>query len=136
MLQAMNTGHEGSMTTIHANNPREALKRLEQMVGMAGIPMSPATVRSQIASAITMLVHLQRLPDGHRRLVSVAEITGMEGEVVQTHDIFTFVKERTDEKGNILGSFRASGVRPHFLNDIKAYGIEVPNSHFEPGKNL
>jgi pilus assembly protein CpaF len=136
MLQAMNTGHEGSMTTIHANNPREALKRLEQMVSMAGIPMSPATVRSQIASAITMLVHLQRLPDGHRRLISVAEITGMEGEVVQTHDIFTFVKDRTDEKGNILGSFRASGVRPHFLNDIKAYGIEVPNSHFEPGKNL
>jgi pilus assembly protein CpaF len=106
------------------------------MVGMAGIPMSPSTVRSQIASAITLLVHLQRLPDGRRRLVSVAEITGMEGDVVQLHDIFQFVKERTDEKGNVLGNFRASGVRPHFLDDLKAYGIEVPNSHFEPGKNL
>jgi pilus assembly protein CpaF len=136
MLQAMNTGHEGSMTTVHANNPRDALKRLEQMVGMAGIPMSPSTVRSQIASAITLLVHLQRLPDGRRRLVSVAEITGMEGDVVQMHEIFQFVKERTDEKGNILGNFRASGVRPHFLDGLKAYGIEIPNSNFEPGKNL
>jgi pilus assembly protein CpaF len=123
------------MTTVHANNPRDALKRLEQMVGMAGLQMSPSTIRSQIASAITLLVHLQRLPDGCRRLVGVAEITGMEGEVVQMHDIFSFVKERTDEKGNILGHFRASGVRPHFREGLKAYGIEVPNSQFEPGKN-
>src|SRR5207248_7056829 len=101
MLQAMNTGHEGSMTTIHANTPRDALKRLEQMVSMAGMSISPASVRSQIASAIRLLIQLQRLSDGQRRVVSIGEITGMEGEVIQMHEIFRFVKERTDEQGNI-----------------------------------
>src|SRR6266566_3093818 len=105
MLQAMNTGHEGSMTTIHANNPRDALKRLEQMVGMADVPMNIASIRGQIASAITLVLQLQRLPDGKRRLISVSEITGMEGDVVQMHEIYRFVKERTDEQGEILGTF-------------------------------
>jgi pilus assembly protein CpaF len=136
MLQAMNTGHEGSMTTIHANNPREALKRLEQMVGMAGMPMTAAAIRSQITSALTLLVHLQRLPDGRRRVMNVTEITGMESDVVQMHDIFHFVKERTDENGQVHGWFQATGIRPIFLNELKAYGIEVPSTHFDPSSPL
>jgi pilus assembly protein CpaF len=135
MLQAMNTGHEGSMTTVHANTPRDALKRLEQMVAMAGMAMNPSSIRSQIASAIRMIIQLQRLPDGKRRVVSVSEITGMEGEVIQIQEIFRFVKERTDEHG-IHGSYRATGVRPSFLQELKAYGIEVPTDDFDPSKPL
>jgi pilus assembly protein CpaF len=136
MLQAMNTGHEGSMTTVHANSPRDAIKRLEQMVGMANMPMTVSSIRSQIASAITVLIQLQRLPDGMRRLISVSEITGMEGEVVQMHEIYKFVKERTDDKGNVHGSFRATGIRPSFLAGLKAYGIDLPASHFDPSRPL
>jgi pilus assembly protein CpaF len=130
MLQAMNTGHEGSMTTIHANSPRDALKRLEQMVAMAGIGMSPSSIRSTIASAISIIVQLQRLPDGKRRALSISEITGMEGEVIQMQEIYRFAKEYTDEHG-IHGTFRATGVRPTFLQELKAYGIEIPAGHFE-----
>jgi pilus assembly protein CpaF len=136
MLQAMNTGHEGSLTTIHANSPRDALKRLEQMVSMAGMPMPGNAIRSQIASAIRIVIQLQRLPDGKRRITSISEITGMEGEVIQMHEIFKFVKESTDEKGNIQGHFRATGIRPNFLADLRAYGIELPASHFESSKPL
>jgi len=135
MLQAMNTGHEGSMTTVHANSPRDALKRLEQMIAMAGMAMSPTSIRSQIASAIRLMIQLQRLPDGTRRVMSVSEITGMEGEVIQMQEVFRFVKERTDEHG-IHGSYRATGVRPSFLQELKAYGIEVPTSDFDPSKPL
>src|SRR5437667_4521004 len=98
MLQAMNTGHEGSMTTVHANSPRDAIKRLEQMVSMAGMSMNPLGIRSQIASAVRVLVQLQRLPDGRRRLVSISEITGMEGEVFQMHEVYRFINESTDEE--------------------------------------
>jgi pilus assembly protein CpaF len=136
MLQAMNTGHEGSMTTVHANNPRDAIRRLEQMVGMANMPMTIASIRSQIASAITLLIQLQRLPDGKRRLISVSEITGMEGDVIQMHEIYKFVKEHTDDKGNVQGSFRATGIRPSFLAGLKAYGIEIPANHFDPTRPL
>jgi len=136
MLQAMNTGHEGSMTTIHANSPRDGLKRLEQMVGMAGMPMTLGAIRSQIASAINVVVQVQRLPDGRRRVTSVSEITGMEGDIIQMHEIYRFVKESTDESGNIRGSFKATGVRPHFLANIKAYGIEVSAAHFDPARPL
>ena len=135
MLQAMNTGHEGSLTTIHANSPRDALKRLEQMVAMADIGMSPGSVRSTIASAIRVVVQLQRLPDGRRRAMSISEITGMEGEVIQMQEIYRFVKEHADEHG-IHGSFRATGVRPAFLQDLKSYGIEIPSSHFETSQPL
>src|SRR5947208_6799596 len=128
MLQAMNTGHEGSMTTVHANSPRDAIKRLEQMVGMAGMPMNSLSIRSQIASAVRLLVQLQRLQDGRRRLVSISEITGMEGEVLQMHEVYRFIKESTDEEGNILGTFKASGIRPTFLDDLKYTGIELPPS--------
>jgi pilus assembly protein CpaF len=136
MLQAMNTGHEGSMTTIHANSPRDALKRLEQMVGMAGMPMTLGAIRSQIASALTLVVQAQRLPDGSRRVTSISEITGMEGDVIQMHEIFTFKKEFTDKNGKIHGAFKATGIRPQFLADLKAYGIEIPPTHFDPARNL
>jgi pilus assembly protein CpaF len=136
MLQAMNTGHEGSMTTIHANSPRDAIKRLEQMVGMTGMPMTQSAIRSQIASALTLVIQVQRLPDGARRLVSMSEITGMEGEVIQMHEIFHFVKEHTDSAGRLHGTFRATGIRPKFLADLKAYGIEIPTSHFDPSRKL
>jgi len=135
MLQAMNTGHEGSMTTIHANSPRDAMKRLEQMVAMAGMSMSPGSIRSTIASALRMVIQLQRLPDGRRRAMSISEITGMEGEIIQMQEIFRFVKEHTDEHG-IHGTYRATGVRPSFLLDLKSYGIDIPGSYFETSQPL
>jgi pilus assembly protein CpaF len=136
MLQAMNTGHAGSMTTIHANSPRDAIKRMEQMVGMAGMPMTLGAIRSQIASAITLVIQVQRLPGGHRCITSVSEITGMEGEVVQMHEIFHYVKEFTDKAGKIHGNFKATGIRPNFLAELKAFGLEVPAAHFDPSKPL
>src|SRR5579863_1700948 len=136
MLQAMNTGHEGSMTTIHANSPRDALKRLEQMVAMSGMGLPIPSIRAQIASAITIVMQLQRMPDGRRRLTSINEIRGMESDVIQMHEIFKFVKEQTDAKGNLIGHFEATGIRPQFLQDLKPYGIELPNALFEPGRAL
>jgi pilus assembly protein CpaF len=136
MLQAMNTGHEGSMTTVHANSPRDALKRLEQMVAMSGMGLPIPSIRAQIASAITIVMQLQRMPDGRRRLTSIDEIRGMEGDVIQMHEIFKFVKEQTDAKGNLVGHFEATGIRPQFLQDLKPYGIELPNGLFEPGRRL
>jgi pilus assembly protein CpaF len=136
MLQAMNTGHEGSMTTVHANTPRDAVKRLEQMVGMAGASMTIASVRSQIASAVRIIVQLQRLPDGSRRVTSVSEITGMEGDVLQMQELYKYVKESTDERGMIRGSFRATGIRPSFLVDLKHAGIDLPASYFDPTRPL
>ncbi|MDK1375441.1 MULTISPECIES: CpaF family protein [unclassified Sinorhizobium] len=136
MLQAMNTGHEGSMTTIHANTPRDAVGRLEQMVGMAGMPMSQLSIRSQIASAITLIVQVQRLSDGSRRIVSVSEITGMEGEVVQMQEIMRFKKTGTGEDGRIQGEFRATGLRPRFIEEFAEVGIAVPAAIFEPGRPL
>src|ERR1700747_2360115 len=122
MLQAMNTGHEGSMTTVHANSPRDAIKRLEQMVGMADTPMTLGAIRSQIASAINLVIQMQRLPECARRLTSVSEITGMEGDVIQMHEIFKFVKDFTDGAGTLHGSFKATGIRPPFLPNPKAFG--------------
>ncbi|MBB4289168.1 pilus assembly protein CpaF [Rhizobium leguminosarum] len=136
MLQAMNTGHEGSMTTIHANTPRDAVGRLEQMVGMAGMPMSQLSIRSQISSAITMIVQVQRLSDGTRKVVSISEITGMEGEVVQMQEIMKFKKIGTDEGGRIHGEFRATGIRPRFVEEFAELGIEIPVTIFDPGKPL
>jgi pilus assembly protein CpaF len=136
MLQAMNTGHEGSMTTVHANTPRDALKRLEQMVAMAGMTTTVASIRGQIASAITLAIQLQRLPDGKRKVTSVSEITGIEGDAIQMQEIFRFVKESTDEEGNIHGTFKATGIEPNFLKELKAYGITVPASHFDSSRKL
>jgi pilus assembly protein CpaF len=136
MLQAMNTGHEGSMTTVHANSPRDAVKRLEQMVGMAGASMTIASVRSQIASAVRLIVQLQRLADGSRRVTSVCEVTGMEGEVLQMQELYKFVKESTDERGKIRGNFRATGIRPSFLAELKHAGIDLPANYFDPNRPL
>jgi pilus assembly protein CpaF len=136
MLQAMNTGHEGSMTTVHANSPRDALKRLEQMVGMAGMAMTVSSIRSQMSSAITLVIQVQRLPDGKRRVTSISEVTGVEDDVVQMNEIYFFAKESTDEKGNIRGSFRATGARPAFLAALKPYGIELPEGNFNLAQPL
>jgi pilus assembly protein CpaF len=136
MLQAMNTGHEGSMTTIHANSPRDALARLEQMVGMAGFPMTIASVRSQIVAAIRVVMQLQRLSDGKRRLVSISEITGLEGDVAQMQEIFKFVRTGTGENGEALGQYKATGVRPKFLADLVAIGVNLPGSYFDPTNPL
>jgi pilus assembly protein CpaF len=136
MLQAMNTGHDGSMATIHANSPREAVSRLEQMIGMAGLPMSQQSIRGQIAAAIRLIIQLQRLPDGSRRVTSVAEITGMEGDIVQMQEIFKFQRLRTEEDGKIVGQFVATGIRPRFLQDLISSGVTFPGSHFDPSKPL
>jgi len=132
MLQAMNTGHEGSMATIHANNPREAISRLENMVGMAGLNMSESSVRAQIGAAIQLVIQLQRLSDGSRRVTSIAEITGMEGNIIQMQEIFAYVRNHTDDEGKIHGEYRATGVRPKFLNELKAQGIKIPSEYFDP----
>lgn len=132
MLQAMNTGHEGSMTTIHANNPRDAISRLEQMIGMAGMPMSQSSIRHQIASAIDIIVQTQRLADGARRVVAISEITGMEGDVVQMQDIFTFVKTGLSADDKILGEFRATGIRPRLLERLSALGFKMGRESFDP----
>jgi len=134
MLQAMNTGHEGSMATIHANTPRDAIGRLEQMLGMTGMPMTVASIRSQISSALDIIVQLTRLSDGKRKVTSVAEVTGMEGDVIQMQEIFRFVRTGMEADGKILGHFEATGLRPRFLEDLKAMGIEFPGKYFEPGR--
>ena len=136
MLQAMNTGHEGSMATIHANNPREAISRLEQLVGMAGLPMTIPSIRGQIAAAVRMIVQLQRMSDGKRRVTSVAEITGMEGDIVQMQEIFKYVRTGTASDGTVEGHFAATGVRPRFLTELEARGIKIPGSVFDPSKPL
>ncbi len=136
MLQAMNTGHEGSMATIHANNPREAVSRLEQMIGMAGLPMSQTSIRSQISAAVRLIVQLQRMSDGKRRVTSIAEITGMEGDILQMQEIYKFVRVKTDADGAIHGHFEATGVRPRFLADLQAKGVHLPGHYFESGKPL
>ena len=134
MLQAMNTGHEGSMTTIHANSTRDALGRLETMIGMAGFPMTIQSLRTQVASAIRMVVQLQRMSDGTRRVVAVSEVTGIEGDVIQMQEIFRFNRTGTSEDGTVLGNFQATGVRPKFLGDLASRGITVPSSYFDPSK--
>jgi len=136
MLQAMNTGHEGSMTTVHANSPSDALKRLEQMVSMAGMTTTIGSIRGQIASAVKLLIQLQRLPDGKRKLTSVCEVSGMHGETLLVQEIYRFEKERTDDRGNIHGSFRATGIKPHFLQELAAYGVGLPERYFDASQPL
>ncbi|PBB22895.1 MULTISPECIES: CpaF family protein [unclassified Mesorhizobium] len=132
MLQAMNTGHEGSMTTIHANTPRDAISRLEQMVGMAGMPMTNDSIRAQIASAIDIIVQTQRLSDGGRRVTSISELTGMEGNVVQLQEIYHFFRRDVRADGAIVGEFRATGVRPRFATEAAAMGYHFAKDAFNP----
>lgn len=136
MLQAMNTGHEGSMATIHSNNPREAISRLEQMVAMGGLSLSPEAVRAQIASAVGLVIQATRLADGKRKITYVTEIVGMEGNVVQMQDIFTFNRTHTDADGTVHGEFRASGLRPRCLDEMMRRGIPYDPANFDPTKVL
>ncbi|MFB9353453.1 ATPase, T2SS/T4P/T4SS family [Sneathiella chinensis] len=136
MLQAMNTGHEGSMTTIHANSPRDALSRLENMVSMAEMNLPLHVVRAQVASAIDVVVQLSRLSDGSRRITSLQEITGMEGDVISMHEIFRFHRVSTDEDGNIHGYYVATGIRPKFCENLDAMGINLSTDIFKPNKRL
>jgi pilus assembly protein CpaF len=136
MLQAMNTGHEGSMATVHANTPRDAISRLEQMIGMAGLPMTVASIRGQIAAAIRVIVQLSRLSDGKRRVMSIAEITGLEGDIIQMQEIYKFVRTGIAPDGAVQGHFQATGVRPRFLNDLIAMGIKIPGTYFDPSQPL
>lgn len=126
MLQAMNTGHDGSMTTVHANSPRDALARVEQMIGMAGIDVSQRSMRAQIASAINVVVQLRRFPDGTRRLVSLQEIEGMEGDIITMQEIYHFEQSGIGADGRVQGRFAWTGIRPRFFENFKAQGIPVP----------
>ena len=136
MLQAMNTGHEGSMATIHANTPRDAVTRLEQMVAMSGMRLPPESIRGQIASAVGLVVQVMRLSDGKRRLTSVTEITGMEGQVVQMQEIFGFKRTHTDADGTVHGEYRASGLRPRCLDEMIRRGIPYDVENFDPSRLL
>jgi pilus assembly protein CpaF len=136
MLQAMNTGHEGSMATIHANTPRDAITRLEQMIGMAGLPMTVASIRGQIAGAIQIIVQLSRQSDGKRKVTSIAEVTGLEGDIIQMQEIFKFMRTGTGPDGAVLGHFSATGVRPRFLSHLVNQGVNLPGSYFDPSQQL
>ncbi len=136
MLQAMNTGHEGSMTTIHANSCRDALARLEQMLGLTGLSLPARGMRSHIASAVHVVIQLERMSDGCRRLMSLSEITGLEGDIVTMNEIFRFVRRRTGRDGTIEGEFTATGIRPHFVRDFESRGIDVAGDMFEPNRPL
>jgi pilus assembly protein CpaF len=132
MLQAMNTGHDGSMTTVHANSARDALSRLEQMVGMSGIDIPTKSMRAQIASAINVVVQVSRLSDGRRKLISVSELTGMEGEVVTMQEIFRFRQLGVSTDGIVEGRFEATGIRPRFLDQVLAHGLTLSPELFRP----
>jgi len=135
MLQAMNTGHEGSMTTLHANNTREGLSRLETMVLMAGMELPHRAIREQIAAAIDLIIHLERLRDGSRRVVAITEVQGMEGDVITTADIFKF-EQVGFENGKVIGRLRPTGIRPKFIDRIEQAGIHLPASVFGVGERL
>jgi pilus assembly protein CpaF len=132
MLQAMNTGHDGSLTTVHANSPRDALGRIENMVSMTGIKFSINALRSQIASAIDIVLQIGRLEDGKRKLVSLQEISGMEGDIITMSELFTFQREGLDEDGKVLGKLQATGIIPAFHKGLSQRGIDLPIEVFEP----
>ena len=136
MLQAMNTGHDGSMTTVHANTARDALSRVEQMIGMSGIEISPTSARAQIASAINVVVQIGRQADGRRRLLSLSEIVGMEGQTITMQEIFRFKMEGRGEDGSVLGRHEATGIRPKFLDTAADHGIALSPELFRPNLDL
>jgi pilus assembly protein CpaF len=132
MLQAMNTGHDGSLTTIHANSPRDALARIETMAMMANLNLPEKAIRKQIASAVTLVLQVARFSDGTRRLTHIAEITGMEGDVISMQDLFVFERRGVSSDGRVVEFFAATGIRPNFAERLKARGIDLPPSTFEP----
>src|SRR5713101_8284669 len=131
MLQAMNTDHDASLTTIHANTPRDALARLETMIQMTGMRLSDRAMRQQVAAAINLVVQVARLSDGTRRVTSISEITGMEGDTITMQEIFQFERTGIDAQGQVLGRFRATGIRPRFAERLKACGLQLPRVFFE-----
>ena len=132
MLQAMNTGHEGSFATIHANTPRDALARLENMIAMAGLSLAPKAARQQISSAITVLLQIGRLADGKRKILSIQEITGMEGDIITMQEIFVFRQTGVAADGSVQGHFGATGVRPKFIDRLRAHGVMLADDVFDP----
>ncbi len=136
MLQAMNTGHEGSLTTVHANAPRDALSRIEMMVSMSGLEIPIRAVRQQISSALDLIVQTNRLIDGKRRVTCISEVVGMEGDVVTMQEIFAFKQENVDSGGHVIGSFVSTGIRPQCLNRLEVAGIHLSNDIFRPGSKL
>jgi pilus assembly protein CpaF len=134
MLQAMNTGHEGSLTTIHANTPRDALSRMENMIGMANLNLPHRAARQQIASAIGVVVQVLRLVDGRRKVTSIQEVTGMEGEIVTMQEIFAFRQTGVGRDGVVEGHFEATGVRPRFCGRLQSFGVALPDGMFDPGR--
>ena len=134
MLQAMNTGHEGSMTTVHANSPRDALTRLENMAGMGGMTIPPKAMRQQISSAIMAIIQISRLIDGRRKLTSLQEVVGMEGDIITMQEIYAFTQTGIAEDGTVLGHFGATGVRPKFMARLRAYGITVSDDTFDQAR--
>ncbi|SFH93206.1 pilus assembly protein CpaF [Collimonas sp. OK307] len=135
MLQAMNTGHEGSLTTIHANTPRDALSRLENMVGMANVNLPHKVTRQQIASAITVIIQAIRLTDGKRKITSIQELTGMEGDVITMQEIFAFKQTGIGLDGEVQGYFHATGVRPKFTERLRSFGVALPDAMFDPARH-
>jgi pilus assembly protein CpaF len=131
MLQAMNTGHDGSLSTIHSNSTRDAMARLETMVLMAGMDLPQKAIREQIASAINIVVQLVRFADGTRKIVKLTEINGLEGDTIVMQDIFVFDQKGVDSDGNIVGTYRPTGVRPRFAERFKVYGFDLPAGIFE-----
>jgi pilus assembly protein CpaF len=131
MMQAMNTGHDGSISTVHANSSRDALSRLETMMGMADVNLPERAMREQVSSALQIIIQLSRLSDGSRKLIELSEITGMEGNVITTQLIFQF-DQRGIENGRVIGEFVATGVRPKFLDRLERYGYKIPNTYFLP----
>ena len=136
MLQAMNTGHDGSLTTIHANSPRDALMRLETMVAMANFDIPSEFLRRFISSAIHVIIQVARLADGRRKLVSLQEITGMEGNVITMQEIFSFRQTRIDEKGGVKGTFQFHGIRPRFAEKFIIAGIPFSQDQFDPSRSI
>jgi pilus assembly protein CpaF len=130
MLQAMNTGHDGSLTTLHANTPRDAIGRLETMISMASLNLAERAMRQQIASAIDVVIQVSRMTDGKRKLMTIAEIVGMEGDTITMQDIFVYEREGMTEDGKVIGRFRSTGIRPHFAERLQAYGIPLPAAMF------
>jgi len=128
----MNTGHDGSMTTVHANTPRDALARVEQMIGMSGIDMPARSARAQIASAVDVVVQVGRLSDGRRKVMSVSEVTGMEGDTITMQEIYRFKMTGRTENGDVLGRFEATGIRPKFAADAATAGINLSADLFRP----
>lgn len=124
------------MATLHANTPRDALMRIENMIGMAGMPLPAKAVRQQITAAIHAIVQISRLSDGKRKVIALQEITGMEGDVITAQDIFRFDQTGVDGSGAVLGHFRATGIRPKFLQRVKAYGVNVPDNLFDPSRPI